>query len=272
MSSVFSKAWIVPDVSGGIAVQWRLFPSNSLTAPYNFYVDRAESAGEWSRLNTGSPVVDDTVYVDTEAPLTHLVTLPDAWYRVVLMQGVTEYESDPITGIGAVSASDWRLVREAVKSQARLISNFTGIPGWLFRRRHLGEHCTLCWDSQLERTANTQCTGCYGTGFTGGFYTGFSFPLLRQKISPLMKDETVMEGFVSNRDMVATSQAVPQVLPEDVWMHGVTGDHYAVKAADVKSAYRGLPVLFELRLSRLDDNDRRRLLAPTGYTAPEVFS
>ena len=82
------------------------------------------------------------------------------------------------------------------------------------------------------------------------------------------KIRTPIEGSVTDTGVQYLCQAIPQVQAEDVWMNGVTGDHYTVKAAQVKEAFRGVPMTLICTLDLVTPGDIADTLMPDSYTAP----
>jgi hypothetical protein len=266
----FSQVWASPSADGGVAVQWRLNPASGLSgSTFSFHVYRGPSGGEWERITT-TPVVDDTLFVDRELPLHHELDILDGWYMVSVIDGATERESDPVPITGKLSMSEWRIVREAMRTHSRLSNQFSAIPGWLFRQRGSGERCP-CWDSELEDVTDTTCASCYGTGWLGGYHDALAFGMTQvaRGEGHGRRTATTSEGSVEDRTLKMLCQAVPQPSSDDVWMHGVTGDKYTIESAAVKEAYRGVPLVLLATLDPVTPGSILDRLQPPDYQSPE---
>lgn len=62
---------------------------------------------------------------------------------------------------------------EIQRREMLLLTKFTGVETYLFRRRHFGMRCTNCWNHEIEKVTKDHCSVCLGTSFQGGYYPGF---------------------------------------------------------------------------------------------------
>lgn len=265
VSPYFSRVWAVPYSTGGVAVQWRMNPSSGLSgSSFTFKVYRGITGGEWEYLGT---VVDDTVYIDEDLPIQLEENLRDGWYMVTVTDNGTEYESDQVPLTGQLSPLEWRIVRESMRAHTRLTETYCGISGWLFRRLTSGERCS-CYDTDLGGVVDSTCASCYGTGWLGGYHDALAFTMIPTARGTGKIIRTVTEAGVRDDNMQFLCQAVPLVHAEDVWMNGVTGEHYKVTDLQVAKAIRGVPIAYNCVLAPVSPGDIADKLMPEGYTAP----
>ena len=265
----FSRVWLSPYSTGGVAVQWRLNPSCGLSGTsFSFNVYRGVTGGDWEQINE-SPVVDDTIFVDENLPVHLLNNINDGWYMVAVISGSTEYESEQVPITGQLSAHEWRLIRESMRAHTKLTETYCGIAGWLFRKKTYGTRCTACYDSDLGGTTNSACATCYGTGWVGGYHDALDFTMIPTARGTGRVIRTPSQAAVRDDNIQFLCQAVPQVHSEDVWMNDVTGDHYLVKDIQTAKAFRGVPMAYTCVLEPLSAGDIADKLMPSGYTAPD---
>lgn len=264
----FSRVWLTPWSTGGVAVQWRLNTEAPLTgSSFSFHVYRGVTGGEWERL-TASPVVDDTVYVDETLPPHLENNIQDGWYKVSVVDGSDERESEQVPVTGQLSSLEWRLVREQMRAHSKLTETYCGIRGWLFRRLTSGERCA-CYDTDLGGVTVSSCASCYGTGWLNGYHDSLEFTMIPVERGGGRVVRTVTEGAVRDDSMQCLCQAVPRVQSGDIWMNAVTGDHLRIGEIKTARAFRGFPLAFVCVLEPLSEGDAADALMPSGYTAPD---
>lgn len=62
---------------------------------------------------------------------------------------------------------------EIRRRESLLLSKFTGIKTFIFRRRNFGKRCPECWNFETEQVTKDHCSTCLGTSFEGGYFNGF---------------------------------------------------------------------------------------------------
>lgn len=61
-------------------------------------------------------------------------------------------------------------VWNGVRKQMWDLYKMTGSKGMFYKRKTSGTRCPVCWDTNSETRVKTQCTSCYNTGFSNGYY------------------------------------------------------------------------------------------------------
>jgi hypothetical protein len=46
----------------------------------------------------------------------------------------------------------------------------TGVPCFIYKKKHDGSYCPECWDEVLKRVTKSNCKTCYGSGRIDGYY------------------------------------------------------------------------------------------------------
>jgi hypothetical protein len=63
------------------------------------------------------------------------------------------------------------LKRKILRDEGLAFRKLNGVELAVLKRRHWGERCTVCFDKLTKKVTNSKCMTCYGTGFTGGYFT-----------------------------------------------------------------------------------------------------
>lgn len=65
-----------------------------------------------------------------------------------------------------------RLLKNAITRHQYIgLRNIYGIEFLLLKRRHFGVRCPTCYNPHSREVINSQCPICYGTSWTGGYFT-----------------------------------------------------------------------------------------------------
>jgi hypothetical protein len=163
----------------GSALSWAI----DATASYEFTVKRSEAPSEFPSpaLLSGDQVSDPSQYKD-------IYTRPGqknrVWhYRLSVVEGGASEHRDVSSQGEAMAIS-----RVILEKQATMLKPIFG--GRLIRiyiRKTIGPRCSKCWDDRRSRRTKSNCTECYNTGITGGYYAAieaqasfFPSPMMEQ--------------------------------------------------------------------------------------------
>ena len=71
--------------------------------------------------------------------------------------------------------SGWVELRaaEVRRRESILLSKYTGVKSFIFKRRNFGKRCPNCWNEDTEQVTKDHCNTCLGTSFEGGYFPGF---------------------------------------------------------------------------------------------------
>jgi len=106
------------------------------------------------------------------------------------------------------------LRRKLLRDQYIALRHFNGVDARIAKRRHFGTRCPTCADTLTSQSLIYNCTTCYGTGWTGGFFTPLSTFV---KISPAATREDVTElGNTSQRSTTLQTISYPKLEPGDL--------------------------------------------------------
>jgi hypothetical protein len=87
---------------------------------------------------------------------------------------VTDASGATETAIRVVQASLPRrqalLKRKILRDEATAFK-FNAVPIVVLKRKHWGVRCPVCFDLLTKKVTKSKCQTCYGTGFTGGYFS-----------------------------------------------------------------------------------------------------
>ncbi|HXP52624.1 MAG TPA: hypothetical protein VN922_21905, partial [Bacteroidia bacterium] len=149
---------------------------------------------------------------------------------------------------------DWVGLR-AVEIQRReywLLSRFTGVKSYAYRRKNFGKRCAWCWNPKLELIMDDKCPHCMSTGFENGFYN--CSPTYIQ-YEP--NQNSVIKGYfgVSEPNSVgAWTISVPELRPEDIIVKTGSWDIFRIDKIE-PTELQGNTIRQRMVLVQLGKND-----------------
>ena len=256
----FKKVFATAFPGGGILVQWWM--SNTYPAAVAdpvFFIDVATATDNWQRLNT-VPVANACMYVDENQR--RCGSSESVYYRVAAYDGVTEHLSPPVQLLGGLLPHDYRIAREIIRKEYLRLKKYSGTAGMLYKRRTSGTRCPECTDWDIEDSpGKSQCRTCYGTGFVGGYYSGFPFWI---DIANDMSNKDVNPPFGVTDLQVRTGRVVayPVIDTYDMWAQEGTDKRYIIRKTQDATTLKTWPLVIMLELHGIP-------FSAIEYTVPE---
>lgn len=151
-------------------IYWEIAPTTADIQEYTFTLERSESeAGPFNAIS--GDLIDRYHVRDNDV---HLISSNRTFfYRVRLKHtpsGRVEY-SDIADRAGKPDL----IAQEILRLETLLFQEFAGGACFLFPRRTFGQRCPQCWDTVLQKTIDSKCPTCFGTGFSGGYHYPIQF-------------------------------------------------------------------------------------------------
>jgi hypothetical protein len=247
---VFNCIGVFGRYRGGALIAWSLDSLFPLASPTTFTVQASRSGvGDWEDVGT---VVDDYSYTDTNRWI--YGKLPRLHYRVTFTQDAVDYESDTVQADGNLSGKDARIAREIVRKE-HLRLNLWGVQGWLYKVRQWGVKCPECIDWDTGQVKNSHCTTCYGTGFTGGYFSPVEYHVSEASSSPRRQVTDPARGQVINETKIVRGVNCPWLDTGDFWVDINSDKRYVIQTIS-ELDIRGVTVIFpqiEMRLAPSTD-------------------
>ena len=226
----------------------------------SFFIDVAEeSLGDWRELNTGAPVIDKCVYIDTEKHRYNMVS--DIWYRVraVLtdpagIEPDVVLESMPTQLQGALTDRAYLVAKAIIRSMYKKLKKGGGQQGFLLKRKIWGDRCPTCTDFDVETVLNAHCSICFGTGIVGGYHEGIEFWLLPSVVKGRQRKISEI-GTQDDYDISGECVAYPWIDADDVWVDAKTNERFLITGVSHVMEMERKPVIYNLALTKIANTD-----------------
>ena len=224
-------------------IQWRLSPSFKLQGTQeHYYLEFAPAGREWVRLNPDNPLVD--VCCTTDSAQRRYGIRSNAYYRIVLDDGLNEYPSSPVHMRGKLNNHDWLIAREIMRGTYTHLVKGNGNFGWLIKRRQEGLPCPT--NDPDTGVPLGDCGECYGTEFLGGYYKPIPYWVdLGANLNRLVISDPLgpIDPSVNN----CFALAWPDLEEYDVWVDADTNRRYRVASVDEAVKVRDVPLIYGIR-------------------------
>lgn len=165
---------LATDKMARILVKWKIKKTTQDLSNVFFDVYRGESPTEMVKVNTHK-LESNQIYEYTDDTVILRSINKNYYYKVVAVDyfngtPVQNFESQTTTWQGKLDLVGLYIVEEHLFAFRYLY----GTPGMLFKKKSEGVRCNVCWDNVIKRITKSNCTSCFGTGFTGGYYKSSS--------------------------------------------------------------------------------------------------
>lgn len=243
------------------SVYWRMAQGfNPKNWDVEYYVDVAEeSLGDWQELNTGAPITDSCVYIDTTKYRYGMTS--DIWYRVrailsdpdSLLPDVVS-ESVPAQLQGALTDRAYLVAKSVVCGMYYKLKKGGGQQGFLLKKKIWGEKCPNCTDFDVESVLNGHCQICYGTGIIGGFHEGIEFWIMPETVKSRGRTQSPV-GVQNEYSFNAECVAYPWMDKYDVWVDAKTNERFLIEKIGHKIELERKPIILTLQLVKISNTD-----------------
>lgn len=181
----------------------------------------------------------------------------DFHYRVRLETPTRIYHSPVVPATAGLGFRDWRLARDMIRKERLRHRLYTSLPGHLLKRRRYGPRCPACTEPMSGESTNSDCTVCYGTGITVGYFPAeASFLELPQDQAREHMDETKAVG--TTKPVVFSACRMlgdPHPDSYDVFVDAGSDRRLIVHSITRAAVLRGYPLVavVEARLATFSD-------------------
>lgn len=201
------------------SISWEFEPTTDLLTDYTISIYRSESPtpgiDNYSLIASG---VNANAYNYIDTSVSQLLDMGRPWfYKLAIINSTNNevsYQPEPASYIKC-SVPD-RVFREIVRRKNINLSNtrFSGRDFRIFKRRSWGTHCSNCWDESLQRSTDSNCLVCYGTGWLNGYYSPITVRGMKNP-SPKM-NQINMFGEWKPSDSLLYMLGYPPLKPRDI--------------------------------------------------------
>jgi hypothetical protein len=227
---------LLPLFPRGVFLQWDLINPTE-AGVYLFNVDRSGSPdGPWTALQVGAANIYNysdvipTTATPGEGDVNQLSLVRGIYYRVTATP-----PSGAANKVIVVSVVEPRLdgqqrllKRKILRDETLMLQKLNGVEIAVVKRMHWGPRCTKCWDSVTKTVTRANCTTCFGTGFSPGYFTPV-LTLGRRGTLPAAK-QIAPQGVAEYRPTQVTILDAPKVEPDDVLVFLKDNRRFLVKS------------------------------------------
>lgn len=232
-----------------VAIEWSV-PVEFGACYFNVYFS-PNGDSEWERLNA-TPITDTHFLDYTNKDYSIYQKGSYVVEAVLTSKGNVALRSTPVSYKN--HRRHWVEIRaaEIQRREYFLLSHFSGIKSYLYKRKLYGDRCPRCWSVEAEKVVDDNCPVCFGTGFDGGYSS--PIPLyLQYDPSPNDRQKSYM-GNVEPNTIGAWTISIPDISDEDVIIR--TGDWNTYKVTRVvPTELQGNTVRQQTVLSQLTRKD-----------------
>lgn len=198
-----------------ITISWKFESSIEDFGDYRLSILQAQSPETnlelYDTLTSGINPETTSYYEDTSVSgITDKYV--DYFYRIIVSglsgQGVK------ISDMYGIAISEDKYAREIERRRALVLDLHSGQTFYAVKRRTYGTVCPICVDVTLQRTTQSECTTCYGTGYVNGYYT--PIPCRGQLNERPTRSMHQLFGDWQDQDAVLYMKSNPPINPKDV--------------------------------------------------------
>lgn len=172
--------------------------------------------------------------------------------EAILPGGATSVRSLPVFTQYKRRGKIEKIALEIQRREFLLLSKFSGVKSFVFRKRTYGQRCTRCWNETLEKVMDDHCEVCYGTSWEGGYFDPIS-TFIQYEINPTAKAKEY-HGVVESNAISAWTISMPSIVPDDVIIR--SGDFHIYKVTSLNTTeLQAKPVRQLLGLTQLPKTD-----------------
>jgi len=203
-----------------LELSWDFKPDSDLITDYGVNVYRSESPiNDITQYDLVASGLSANLYSYVDTSVEQLLDLGRPWfYKLgiyeIAVSGIISYQPDPAAYLKDEVPD--RVFREIVRRKNINLQNprFSGRNFQVIKRRTWGTHCNVCWDDSLQRSTDSNCTTCFGTGWINGYYDPISVRGMKNA-SPKL-NQINMFGEWKPSDSLLYMLGYPPLKPRDI--------------------------------------------------------
>lgn len=148
-----------------ISLDWTI-PAEWGNCKFHVY-SKPGASSEYERL-TSMPI-SEPFFTDTTSQETSKFRKTEYIVEAFLPNGQS-VKSLPSTWQYTNRSSITRMSSEIQRREYMLLSKYSGVKSFYFKRKYFGQRCHRCWNAAAEKVIDDHCPVCFGTSFEGGYY------------------------------------------------------------------------------------------------------
>jgi len=184
---------------------------------YRIAIQRSEvntdNTDVWSTVDIVT--ADNTDYTDISLSGFNYNKFRDLWYRARAYQASIPNNVSPLCDKKSIAYDPDLYALEIIRQQTLALQpRYAGQNICVLRKRSTTDRCDTCWDAVLQRVNDPDCSDCYGTGFTTGYYASISG---LATISADSKNKQINQfGAFEESNKVLHMGPFPFIYPQDI--------------------------------------------------------
>lgn len=218
--------------------------------------------GTWRELNPSAPVPSSVGYYQ-DATLFINKGSADIFYRLLLIDGSTDYISEPFQAMGDITPREYGIIRAMLHQEFTQMRVTNGYPVWhCIPRTHGTPSLTI--DPDTDKNEGGECsvtdpaTRSYGQLFQGGFYPPVLTWMRVLAHNEGLKDDPDSFSPSDMLKMAVRLMAFPRPSVRHMIVDPTTDMRYMVSEEIKPYRFRGVfPVAYEVTLEHLNQADER---------------
>jgi hypothetical protein len=227
---------LLPLFPRGVFLQWDLLNPTEVGS-YSFDVYRSGSPeGPWEPLSLGGADVYNysdvlpTTSTQAAGDINQLSLVRGIFYRVVVTPpSGSDNQVETVSVVEPRLDGPQRLLkRKILRDESLTFRKLNGVEIAVVKRMHWGPRCTKCWDKTTKTVTRANCTTCYGTGFSPGYFAPI-LTLGRRGTLPAAK-QIAPQGISEFRPTQVTILDAPKVEPDDLLVFLKDNRRFVVKS------------------------------------------
>lgn len=244
----FRRFRVIRDGLDHTRVEWELEPRFGDPRPHWFTLQVAPSSAPDEAAWVPAGLEEENAFALVDDRQHDYGKSRDHSWRLLLTTPRGRYVSTPVAVVEGLDFREWRLVRELIRQGRKRSGRYTGVRGFLLKRRRYGPPCTRCIDPYTGQPRQADCPVCYGTGFLAGYYRGV--PGLYADLGLESGREQLEDGLAAGTSKPVVVEATvcgwPEVGTRDVFCEERSGRRWFLETIKETSALRGFPYQFTL--------------------------
>ena len=247
---------LLPLFPRGVFLQWDLINPTEVGS-FRFDVYRSGGPeGPWEPLALGGVDIYNfsdvlpTTSTQSVGAINQLSLTRGIFYRVVVTPpSGCDNEVEVVSIVEPRLDGPQRLLkRKILRDESLTFKKLNGVEVAVCKRMHWGPRCTVCWDKTTKAVTRANCSTCFGTGFTPGFFAPI-LTLGRRGTLPAAK-QLAPQGIAEYRPTQVTILDAPKVEPDDVLVFLKDNKRFIVKAV-IQTELKTVGVHQKLEVSEL---------------------
>lgn len=267
---------LLPLFPRGVFLQWDLVnPSESGTFTFDVYRSGSPE-GPWETRVAGAANISNyndvipTTSTQAAGTINQLSLTLGIFYKIVVTP-----PSGSANKVEVVSVVEPRLdgpqrllKRKILRDESLTFKKLNGVEIAVVKRMRWGPRCTVCWDKTTKAVTRANCSTCFGTGFSPGYFAPI-MTLGRRGTLPSAKQITP-QGVSDYRPTQVTILDAPKVEPDDILVFLKDNKRFLVKAV-IQTELKTVGVHQKLEVSEIARSSVEYRLVVDPARIPPLF-